>query len=397
MKIIKQSTYILFLLVLQFSSCKDPNEYRIDSAFKGYLNRFDSLALIHGKTFDSKSKGLIIEFADLKNNNAGLTHFETPIRIEIDKTYWNDISSSAGADLMKEDLIFHELGHGLLKRDHSNTLLENGDWKSMMCGGEKVENRPWNINYRGIRHGYYIDELFDESTAAPNFSSNMLLADTTGYKTLINLNFNSASQADAGTFITENSNYKTSPDNGRLKFESKVTETYLVFAKTSIDVQSDFTFEFSIEYPSGDASNQYGLIFGYIPANSDGINDPIEYFTINNNKKMYMGNRTFYSFFTELTEPSILAGTKNILKVVKIGKMLNYFINNVYCYCSEIETTHSGFHFGYMVPSNGTVWIDNFKISQKNVAKVIGSKQSNQTIEFEMLKTNFNSKTFKNQ
>ena len=388
---------MFFLLALLFSSCKDPKEYRVDTAFAGYLNRFNSIATIHGKNFNSKSTGLIIEFANLKDNNAGLTHYETPIRIEIDKTYWNDISKYAGADLMKEDLVFHELGHGLLNRNHLNTVLENDDWKSIMCGGDKVNNRPWNINYRGIRRDYYIKELFDESTAAPDFSSNLLLADTTGYKTSIYLSFNSATQADAGTFITENGNYKTSIDNGRLKFESKVSETYLVYAKTSIDIQSDFKFEFSIQYSTGDSSNQYGLIFGYIPPNSDGINDPIEYFTINNNKKMYMGNRTWYTFYTELSENSVIKGGKNILKVVKIGKMLYYFINNVYCYCSEMETKQSGNHFGFMVPSKGTVWIDNFKISVKGVKNVSSMNQVINAVQFEMIKSNYNTNKVNNQ
>jgi len=392
---IKYSVYILFFLVLQFSSCKDPNEYRVDTAFADYLNRFDSIATIHGKNFNPKSNGLIIEFANLTNNNAGLTHYETPIRIEIDKTYWNDISKYAGADLMKEDLIFHELGHGLLNRDHLNAILENGDWKSIMCGGDKVNNRPWNINYRGIRRAYYINELFDENTAAPDFSSNLLLADTTGYTPTLFLSFDTPSQA--GWDIIDDTQHTTSIDNGRLKFESKVTETYLVYAKTSIDVQSDFTFEFSIQYATGDASNQYGLIFGYVPASSVGIDDPIEYFTINNNKKMYMGNRTWYTFYTELSENSVLTGGKNILKVVKIGQMLYYFINNVYCYCSEMETKQSGNHFGFMVPSKGTVWLDNFKISVKGAKNVSSMNRVIKSVQFEMFKLNINSNKINNQ
>ncbi len=394
---IKYSIYILFLLILQFSSCKDSNEYRVDTTFTDYLNRFDSIAHVHGKTFDSKTNGLIIEFADLKNDNAGLTHYENPVRIEIDRKYWNDISKYTGADLMKENLVFHELGHGLLKRNHLNKVLENGDWKSIMCGGDKVNNRPWNINYRGIRRAYYINELFDESTAAPDFSSNLLLVDTTGYKQSLYLSFDTQSQADAGWPIIEDTQHKTSIDNGRLKFESKVSETYLVYAKTSIGIQSDFTFEFSIQYSTGDASNQYGLVFGYVPTSSDGINDPIEYFTINNNKKMYMGNRTWYTFYTELSEPSILAAGKNILKVVKIGQMLYYFINNVYCYCSEIETKQSGNHFGFMVPSKGAVWLDNFTISVKGARNVSSKYKIKQAIQFEMIKSNSNSNIIKNQ
>ena len=126
-------TKYYFVLVcscfLVFTSCKDSKEYRVDSSFSDYLQRFETEAASRGRTFDPQSSGLIIEFANLKDNTAGLTHYEKPIRIEIDQTYWNDISKSAGADLMKEDLIFHELGHGLLKREHLNTTLENGDWK----------------------------------------------------------------------------------------------------------------------------------------------------------------------------------------------------------------------------------------------------------------------------
>lgn len=380
---------------MNLTSCKNPTEYSVDSAFTPYLNRFDSLAQLRGKNFDPQKTGLIIQFANLTNGNAGLTHYESPIRIEIDKTYWNDISNYAGAEMMKEDLIFHELGHGLLKRDHLNTNLENGDWKSMMCGGTKVNNRPWNINYRGIRRDYYINELFDQSTPAPAFSSKVLPIDTTGFSPAIYLSFNSV--AEAGNFVKEDTNEKTSLDNGMLKFQSKVSETFLVYAKTSLDIQVDFSYELTLQYPTGDASNQYGLLFGYVPTGSDGINDPIEYFTINNNQKMYMGNRTWYSFYTELAENSIVYGGKNKLKVVKAGTMLYYFINNVYCYCSEMETTQSGYNYGFMVPSNGTVWVDNFTISRKKGSFVKGVDKIKPVVEFKMIKTNRKANATPNQ
>ncbi|HQG68001.1 MAG TPA: hypothetical protein PLW20_05305, partial [Paludibacteraceae bacterium] len=138
---------IVFLLL----SCKDSHAYRVDSAFSTYLYTFQSEAAKRGQVFNFQQEGLIMEFADLTDNKAGLCHYEKPIRIEIDRTYWNDISKYAGAEYMKEDVIFHELGHGFLGREHLNDVLENGDWKSMMCGGQKVNNRAWNINYRGIR------------------------------------------------------------------------------------------------------------------------------------------------------------------------------------------------------------------------------------------------------
>lgn len=368
--------------ILILSSCGNPKEYNVNSSFVDYLQRFEAEGAKRGHTFDPQSTGLIIEFGNLKDNTAGLTHYEKPIRIEIDKTYWNDISSSAGADLMKEDLLFHELGHGLLGRDHLNTTLENGDWKSIMCGGTKVNNRSWNINYRGIRRQYYIDELFKESTPAPEFSSNKLSVDTTGYSSLESLNFNSLAQA--GWKPIDSLNYTISLDNGRLRFLSKVNKSYLVLLRipSPVSIQSDFSYELTLNYPSGDATNQYGIIFGPVAAGSLGNSDPVEFFCINNNQNMYMGNRSWYSYFTELTKTSIIPGGNNKLKIFKIGQMLYYFINNVYCYCSEIEAKSDLNEFGFMVPSLGTVWIDNFRISNKGVTRVAPLSKKQLQFEF---------------
>jgi len=396
-----KSSYCFVLICTSlfiFTSCKDSKEYRVDSSFADYLQRFETEGASRGRTFDLQTTGLIIEFANLKDNTAGLTHYEKPIRIEIDKTYWDDISKSAGADLMKEDLIFHELGHGLLKRDHLNTSLENGDWKSIMCGGDKVDNRSWNINYRGMRRKYYLDELFNESTPAPDFSSNQLAVDTTGYGSFVSYNFDTPAQA--GWILGDNLNYTISLDNGRLKFLSKVSEVYLVLLKlpNPITIQTDFSYDITLSYPTGDATSQYGLVFGPVAAGSTGNNDPIEYLTINNNQKMYMGNRSWYSYFTELTKTSVLSGGNNKLKVFKIGQVLYYFINNVYCYSSEIVAASTLNEFGFLVPPNGTVWMDNLHISKKGTTNVAAKVQQNMPVEFSVQKADrFIQHTINNQ
>jgi len=357
-----------FFFILFVSSCSKSHDYKVDSAFSDYLQRFENEAATRGHVFNPTKDGLIIEFGDLTDSAAGLTHYETPVRIQIDRTYWNAISKTAGADMMKEDLLFHELGHALLGRKHLNSTLENGDWKSIMCGGDKVNNRSWNINYRGERRKYYLDELFDESTKQPDFASNLLIADTTGFKIVYQRNFNTDAQAVWA--IKDTSVYKTSLDNGRLRFQSRANDTYFVYVGTPavvVTLQSDFSFEMTLQCPTGDASNQYGLILGPISPN---FKDLAEYFSINNNQKMYMGNRSWYSFFTELTEPSINPNGVNKMKVFKIGSLLYYFINSVYCYQSEIVSNSGLGQFGFMVPPQGTVWVDNLVISQKTASGV---------------------------
>jgi hypothetical protein len=345
------------------------------------LQRFEDSAAVRGKNFDLQNTGLIMEFANLKDNTAGLTHYEHPIRIEFDRDYWNKISNNAGSDLMKEDLVFHELGHGLLNRKHLNTTLENGDWKSIMCGGDKVNGRSWNINYKGMRRLYYINELFNESTPAPDFSSIQFFADSTGYTPKVKLSFDNV--ASAGWKIVDTTFYKTSLVNGRMRFESKTTNLLMFFSKTNIDIQSDFSYELNMEYANDDLTGQFGIVFGNVPGGSNGSSDPVEYFTIDKSKNMYMGNRTWYSYFTQLQENQIIPTSGNKLKIFKTGKMLYYFINNVYSYCSEIETQVDGTQYGFVVPAKGVLYLDNLIISQRSASGVSQKAISNQPVVFD--------------
>jgi len=113
---------------------------------------------------------------------------------------------------------------------------------------------------------------------------------------------------------------------------------------------------------------------------------------------MYMGNRTWYSYFTELSESSIVSTKNNKLKVVKIAQVLYYFINNVYCYTSEIVANSTLNEFGFMVPPMGDVWVDNFLISTKGSTNVSSKVKQNQPIEFNIQKTSqFDLNKIKNQ
>jgi len=375
--------YILFILISigLFTSCKNSHEYKIDPAFADYLQKFKDEAAARGKKFNPESTGLIMEFGTLSDGTAGLTHYETPIRIQFDKTYWDDISKSTGADLMKEDLVFHELGHGLLGRGHLNSTLSNDDWKSIMCGGTKVDNRPWNINYRGVRRSYYLDELFDITTSEPSFASMTFRLDTTGFTTDISRNFDTPTQTIWKD--TVDNQHVISNSGGRMRFESKVSSAYLVLVRlpSAVSISSSFSYELTFQYSSGDASNQYGLIFGPVATGSTGTSDPIEYFTINNNQKMQMGNRTWYSFYTELGVPSTRTTGVNKLKVFKFGTMLYYFVNDVYCYSTEILASANLNQFGFMAPPMSSIWIDNFKISHKGALLAPMKVKQNQLLE----------------
>lgn len=356
------------LSTLLLISCGDPHEYSVDSIFTTYVNRFEQEAAKRGKDYKLQTEGLIIEFAKLKDEQAGLCHYEKPIRIEVDSVYWRKISFVAGADYMKEDLIFHELGHGILKRKHLNTVLENGDWKSMMCGGEKVDNRPWNINYRRARRDYYVDELFNESTPLPDFLSSQLLVDTTNFVKKLTLSFDTNSKLDTGWDLSSNANYSITTENKQLKFTSNFSTSYAILLNvldTSVYISKNFSFEIEIDCQPKTNSDQYGLVFAVKTITKD----TTEYFKINKEQNMFPGNSTWFSYYTQLYKNEIRKSGKNKLKVFKINGIIYYFINNSYVYQSEMEVFGSGKNFGFVVPAGATMWIDNFQIGIKNSSK----------------------------
>jgi len=158
--------------------------------------------------------------------------------------------------------------------------------------------------------------------------------------------------------------------------------------KTPVSILTDFSYELTLNFPLGDLTKQYGIVFGPVPAGSSGNNDPIEFFTINNNRKMYMGNRSWYSYFTELTETSVIPGGNNKLKIFKIGQTLYYYINGVYCYSSEMVAASTLTEFGFLVPVMGTVGLDNLRISQKGSANVSARVNSGMSVEFKVQKAN---------
>ena len=352
---------ILLFVVLIYYACADIHEYRVDDEFLPYIDRFEHEAQKHGRQINFENTGLIVEFADLKDNQAGLCYAEKPIRIEIDRAYWAAIATTQGADLMRENLLFHELGHGVLGREHLNSTLSNGDWKSMMCGGDKVDNRPWNINYRGVRRDYYVVELFNVSSPEPDFSSSKLPVDTSGFSTKLLLNFDTDKKSDRGWDVVDNQGYAISFENKKLKFNSKISSSFVMIAGANVDVLSDFSFEAKIKCQTVTKTDQFGIVFG--SNNNESVD--VEYLNVNNDRKMYTGNRNCYSFYTQLSKNEIRENAENKLKIVKKGSMQYYFINDVYVYCTETSVTSQGDKFGFMVSGNGVLWLDDFKISVK--------------------------------
>jgi len=165
-----------FLFTFLFYSCKKDNfEGIISAELSPYVDDFIAEGTKRGVTL-SKEKLEAFLIAELTGDRAdnvcgvGWSNFnkQNTKRMEILNTEfcWDERTN-----IQRENLIFHELGHAFLARDHFNTTFPNKTPKSLMCSGSEGACSNFNTFYDNeILKGYYLDELFDATTPTPDFT-----------------------------------------------------------------------------------------------------------------------------------------------------------------------------------------------------------------------------------
>jgi len=169
--------HILLMLILSgCSSSEDSFEplFEVPDALLHYVDAFYQEAEQRGIDLDRDN--LIIIYDDLSEenlcgscNSLAATHQIQKIVTLVDPSQacWENKEQL-------EALIFHELGHCLLRRQHQNNLLPNGDPASLMIESSISQYSPCiyqignsqDCNFT-FKREYYLDELFDPNTTVP--------------------------------------------------------------------------------------------------------------------------------------------------------------------------------------------------------------------------------------
>ena len=160
----------LFSLLVIFQNCRPDNGigseagvYDVNPAFEPYVQEFIAEGAKRGKTINFDDSGLIIEFSDGTVGNASGFCYVGEHHVVIDKSEWTSLSEN-----VRGFLLFHELGHCELEREHRNDKFGNNVWKSIMRGSPLEGIEVWiPIPYFGFRKDYLVDELFNENASTP--------------------------------------------------------------------------------------------------------------------------------------------------------------------------------------------------------------------------------------
>lgn len=142
---------------------------QIDRAFAEYVESFKSEAADRGYEIDFSEYNVELSFGDLDTIQArglcdDISSFDDFV-VTIDREIWETLR-----DVQKEYLIFHELGHCFLGRPHKTDIIElGGVCSSLMSPGGFCIKDIYDNKWRK----YYLDELFDEFTAAPEWYADL--------------------------------------------------------------------------------------------------------------------------------------------------------------------------------------------------------------------------------
>jgi len=163
MKAIYLSLFSLALLSISASSCNNDDDLAIDERLVPYIDRFSEEATLRGVEFDINDAQIEAYIDELDNLVGGdvLGFCQEPQQrfplsaIYIDANFWQ-----SATDLQKEYVVFHELGHCFLNRDHVTPVVTDseGNCVSIMAAGDAPCNGL--EAYDTDRRSDLLDELF---------------------------------------------------------------------------------------------------------------------------------------------------------------------------------------------------------------------------------------------
>ena len=188
-----RNCFLLFIIVLLYSCGKD-NIPLIDNKVKKYVETFRIEALRRNIILSDEDLNIEIRFDKLKDGIRG-SCFLSKNLIKLDSISWLKRDS-----FDNEWLIYHELGHCILHKEHNNENLARGECKGLMSN---YEDNQCFINFKSlIWRKWYFDELFGVKDDKPywyndpfpngiSYTANDLLYDkdiTNNGKIILNLN-----------------------------------------------------------------------------------------------------------------------------------------------------------------------------------------------------------------
>jgi len=145
--------YSLFLFFL-ILSCEKEAMVQIDNELQTYIDQFEDEALNRGLDINLAETGIHAFIQGIEGAIVGQCQHkeDEPNVILLDRNYWDNATEDE-----KVLIVFHELGHCVLKKEHNDQKDANGFCLSIMHSSSQV----CKIDFSPTERDSYFDELFN--------------------------------------------------------------------------------------------------------------------------------------------------------------------------------------------------------------------------------------------
>jgi hypothetical protein len=288
--------------------------------------------------------------------------------ITIDSGRWLNLT-----DDEREEVIFHELGHCVYLRDHTQKRLPNGEANSLMF---QIWNYDKNVFYpttavlyKGLRKKHYIDEMFNENTAPPTWAANTptdALGLSISKKLLVEDNLQSTNEQNL-VFLKRPSSVEISPKG--VKMSNNATEYSIVSTKKLNDVYTknpdleNYEIEITVTITKG--------VFQFILYADENKNTKNRFAgTLMDGLLFFAPNGFGYASKIVLNNPEQILRIrrwKNIVYLIIDNKIINsYDITSNDIPIENIMDQSLKWHFVFGGDSSSDITVKNIKISALN-------------------------------
>ena len=168
---------ILIACIILTLGCKKNENlnfaYNVPAEFEPYVKQFIAEAKTRGEIISIDN--LIIKYDSTLSVQYCATSNVTSKRNDIQRIILFNTHKCWQNSAQLECLIFHELGHCILGREHDSSLMPKGDAKTIMYPDDIALYSPCVYSVGSTcdflyRRPYYIDELFNPSTPVPDWA-----------------------------------------------------------------------------------------------------------------------------------------------------------------------------------------------------------------------------------
>jgi hypothetical protein len=151
---------LYLLLAISLNACQsdpissDGDSRLVPDDLQPYFSSFEDAAADLGVPIDIAASGITAEIRAINQGNVAGTCSTNGFEIRhitIDRSFWTTASP-----LLREMVVYHELGHCILGRGHTETSFANGLCTSIMRSGLGDCHDAYNFDNRS----YYLRELF---------------------------------------------------------------------------------------------------------------------------------------------------------------------------------------------------------------------------------------------